>query len=256
MLIESTFISIIIQFITAIIDIYGIYIPVNDDYSILQELLHVELGVQTIELIFYIWLLFSINSIKNITLYRYADWFITTPVMLITLMAYLSIEPSKPIKLADFINDNSHDIIYVVLLNAVMLLMGFLSELFPIHRILFVTLGFVPFIMYFYRIYTNYLQEESLCCKAGSVCPETKSQCKYPDVHPIFTRKNIFWYFLIIWGLYGIIAFFPYIIKNIGLNILDLFSKNAFGIMLVYILSYHATESPIQKILNYFKKSD
>jgi bacteriorhodopsin len=231
MLIESTFISIIIQFLTAIIDIYGIYLPVDDNFNILRELLQVELGVQTIELIFYIWLVFSIHSIKNITLYRYADWFITTPIMLITLMAYLSIEPSKPTKLADFINNNSNDIIYVVLLNAAMLLFGFLSELFPVHRILFVTAGFIPFIMYFYRIYKNYLQEE------------------HPDVHPIFTRKNIFWYFVIVWSLYGIIAFFPYVIKNVGLNILDLFSKNAFGIMLVYILSYHVADSPIKKII-------
>lgn len=237
MIIESTFFSIIIQFVTALIDIYGINLPINDNYSILKELLQVELGVQTIELIFYIWLVFSIHSIKNITLYRYADWFITTPFMLITLMAFISIDlptnSTKPMKLMDFFQDNIEDIFYVVILNAVMLLMGFLSELFPVHRILFVGIGFIPFAMYFYRIYKNFLQKDK------------------PDVHPFFTRKSIFWYYLVVWSLYGIIAFFPYVIKNVGLNILDLFSKNVFGIMLVYIVSHHAIDNPLNKIKSY-----
>jgi len=226
MLIESTFISIIIQLITAIIDIYGLSLPVEDNYSILKEILQIELGVQTIELIFYIWLVFSIHSIKNITLFRYADWFITTPVMLITLMAYLTIKPDRPTKLIDFFSEHKTNIIYVVLLNIAMLGFGFLSEIIPAHKILFVIIGFIPFAMYFYKIYKDYLQTDN------------------KDIHPVFTRSRLFWYFVIVWSLYGVVAFLPYVQKNIGFNILDLFSKNAFGIMLVYIISHHVKERP------------
>ncbi len=226
MLIESTFISIIIQMVTAVIDIYGLTLPVEDNYYILKEILQIELGVQTIELIFYIWLVFSIHSIKNITLFRYADWFITTPVMLITLMAYLTIKPDRPTKLIDFFSEHKTNIIYVVLLNITMLGFGFLSELIPAHKILFVIIGFIPFAMYFYKIYKDYLQTDN------------------KDIHPIFTRSRLFWYFVIVWSLYGVVAFLPYVQKNIGFNILDLFSKNAFGIMLVYIISHHVKEVP------------
>lgn len=228
MLIESTIFSIIFQIITGVIDIYGINLPVSDNYKILQELLQVELGVQIIELIFYIWLIYYINSLKNITVYRYADWFITTPVMLITLMAYLTIKPEMPSSLSDFFKNHKDNIIYVVLLNAAMLLFGLLGELIPVHKILFVGAGFIPFIMYFYKIYKDYL------------VPNQHDD----EIHPVFTKKRLFYYFLIVWSLYGIVAFMPYITKNVGLNILDLFSKNAFGIMLVYIISHHTTDGP------------
>jgi bacteriorhodopsin len=221
MILPTALASIVIQFLTGLIDIYGITIPVDDNFQILKDILKVELGVQTIELIFYVWLVFSINSIKNITLYRYADWLITTPIMLITLMAYLDIEPHRTVHLSEFLKTNVTNILLVCGLNALMLLFGFLSELFPFYQLSLVGAGFIPFILYFDLIYKKYLQKEK------------------EDVHPIFTRNKIFWYFIVIWSLYGIFAFFPYVAKNTLLNILDLFSKNGFGIMLVIILFYH-----------------
>lgn len=221
MILQTALASIIIQFLTGLVDIYGIKLNVNDNFNILKDILKVELGVQTIELLFYIWLVFSIHSIKNITLYRYADWFITTPVMLITLMAYLDIDVDKSISLWEFLQTHRTNIFLVVALNALMLLFGFFSELYPMHQLILVGLGCIPFIMYFYLIYKTYLQKDK------------------PDVHPVFTRQNIFWYFAIIWSLYGIFALLPYVLKNTLCNILDLFSKNGFGIMLVYILWHH-----------------
>lgn len=223
MIYESTLFSIIVQFITSIVDVYGISLPVDDNYSILKEILQVELGVQIVELIFYIWLITSFHSIQNITKYRYADWFITTPVMLITLMAYLQIDSKRPESLESFLVNNKSNIIAVSLLNAAMLLFGFMAEIYPIHQLFFVGIGCIPFIAYFYLIYKEYLKKEK------------------PDVHPVFTRNRIFWYFVIVWSLYAVAAVLSYVPKNTMLNILDLFSKNAFGIMLVYILSYHTT---------------
>jgi bacteriorhodopsin len=45
-----------------------------------------------------------------------------------------------------------------------------------------------------------------------------------------------FWYFSGIWGLYGIASVLSYKYKNIFYNILDLFSKNFFGIFLAVVL--------------------
>lgn len=221
MIYESALVSILLQFATAAIDIYGLQLPVGDNYTILKEILQLELGVQVIELVFYIWLVFSLHSIRNITLFRYADWFITTPVMLITLMAYLSMDAEKHVPFRDFLANNKSSVLWVTVLNALMLLFGFLSEWFPLQQIPLVLAGCVPFAMYFYHIWKEYLQKPKR------------------DVHPVFTRSRIFWYFVVVWSLYGVAAMFPYVLKNTFLNILDLFSKNAFGIMLVYIISHH-----------------
>lgn len=221
MIYETALISIVIQAITAVIDIYGLQIPVGDNFTILKEILKVELVVQVIELIFYIWLVLSIHSIRNITIFRYADWAVTTPLMLITLMAYLSIDEDKYLSFRGFLKQHKSSIVLVVVLNALMLGFGFLSELFPAHQLSLVLLGCIPFIGYFYHIWKDYLKREK------------------PEVHPVFTRDRLFWYFAVIWSLYGVAAFFPYVIKNTAFNLLDLFSKNAFGIMLVYIISHH-----------------
>jgi bacteriorhodopsin len=236
MILQTAFFSIFIQAITSLIDVYGLTLPVDDNYIILKEILQIELGVQLIELIFYIWLVFSIHTIKNITKYRYADWFITTPIMLITLMAYLEIEPNHTMKFSTFLQEHKQNILLVVGLNILMLLFGYLSEVYPKDQIFYVILGFFPFVAYFYLIYKEYLQKEK------------------SNIHPIFTRQRIFWYFVIVWSFYGIAAFFPYVLKNTFLNILDLFSKNAFGIMLVYIISHHTTSSPFESILSQLKQ--
>ena len=46
--------------------------------------------------------------------------------------------------------------------------------------------------------------------------------------------KLLFWYFFITWSMYGISALFSYVPKNISYNVLDLFSKNFFGLFLSY----------------------
>jgi len=41
---------------------------------------------------------------------------------------------------------------------------------------------------------------------------------------------------LFFWSLYGIVGLLPYYIKNTIYNILDLFSKNFFGLLLSYLI--------------------
>ena len=224
MLVISTIISIIIQIITAGIDVWGLTIPLPENYKVYHDLLKIELGVQTVELIFYIWLVTKIKSLSNITIYRYVDWFITTPTMLFTLIVFLQHNGEK-LTLTDFIKNHKHNIIIILGLNVLMLVFGLLVELGILGVTTSVTLGFIPFAYYFWYIYKEYV-----------VLPQPTASTT------IISRKTknlLFFYFLIFWSLYGICAYFPYKQKNTGYNILDLFAKNGFGIVIVYLIWYH-----------------
>ena len=211
MLYESAYISIIIQIIVGIIDFFGLQINIPKDKELFKDLLKVELGVQTVEFIFYLWMIYNLNRIKNITPYRYFDWLITTPIMLITLSAYLDDKNYKNLK--EYIYENKEYVIKIVGLNMLMLILGLIGELNPNYYNTFITLGFIPFIIYFRMIYTKYI---------------TKNISK--------DKIGLFLFFTIVWTLYGIVAFLPYELKNTSYNILDLFAKNLFGLFLVYIL--------------------
>ena len=212
MLYQSAYISLFIQFIIGIIDYLGLNIDIPKDKIIYKDLLKVELFVQIIEFIFYIWMVLNFNNIENITPHRYYDWFITTPVMLLALMAYL--DSNTYLNLKDFIKTNSNDIIKIISLNCIMLIFGLVGELNYIDYNTAIILGFIPFIYYYYLIYKKYIHQKKLT----------------------LDKKGLFYFFIIIWSLYGIVAYLPYEEKNISYNILDIFSKNLFGLLLVYII--------------------
>ena len=60
----SAYISLIIQFITGVISLYGIFIPLPFKDRILREILILETIVQVIEFIFYVWLVVSFYKIN------------------------------------------------------------------------------------------------------------------------------------------------------------------------------------------------
>jgi len=210
-------ISVIVQIITMIIELGTLFVDVPNTYSLIRQLLILEVSVQIIEGLFYVWLVYNFTQVVNVTPKRYIDWVITTPTMLITLILYLiylkSKEENKTKELEFFslINENSRVIIQVVLLNWLMLLFGYLGESKVIPVLLGVILGFIPFLIYYFLIYENFVSENE-------------------------TGKKMFWYFFIFWSLYGVVAVLPYYTKNAFYNILDLFAKNFFGIFLSYII--------------------
>ena len=212
MLIISTYISIYIQIITSIINLLGLNINIDNNKKIFKDLLNVELFIQNIELVFYIWMANNLNIIQNITPYRYLDWIITTPSMLITLMAFLDKDNNNN-NLYNYIQKNKYFIIKIIVLNLFMLLFGLAGELKYLDYDSAIILGFIPFIYYFKLIHDKYITEK------------TSSE-----------NVNTYWFYFIIWSLYGIVAFLSYEYKNSSYNILDLFSKNFFSIFLVYLL--------------------
>jgi len=209
--------SVIIQVITGIIEISSLFIKVPLKFSFLKQIMLLEIFVQFIEGSFYLYWLYNFKNILNITPKRYFDWIITTPTMLISLIFYLIFlehknnNTSNKLNFFKLFNKEFNTIITVVLLNFAMLLFGYLGETSAIPLLLGVSLGFIPFLIYYYIIYKKY----ALLSNDGN---------------------KIFFYFFIFWSLYGIVAVLPYKIKNTCYNILDLFSKNFFGLFLTYLL--------------------
>ena len=212
MIYYTAYLSLLIQLLVGIIDFVGLQIKVPSDKTLFRELLMMEFSVQIVEMIFYVWLVLNFANIENITSYRYYDWIFTTPVMLITLMAFL--DKDKYTGIVDYIKKNKSDVIQVIGANMVMLLFGLMGELGYIEYQQAIILGFVPFLYYYNLIYQKYIK----------------------DKEPTTERKGLFWFFFVIWTLYGVAALMPYEIKNTSYNILDLFAKNLTGLFLVYTL--------------------
>jgi len=210
-------VSFIIQIITTIIDTIALSIPTPPVLYDIKALLWIEYIVNFIEGTFYFWMISNFNNIKNITLFRYYDWVITTPTMLFTYSMYLliteKIEKNKQHTLLDLINNEKYTLIIIILLNCLMLFFGYIGELGILSATYSTFLGFIPFVLMFYIIYENY--------------------AKYTSI-----GLTTFIYFVSVWGLYGVAALMNYEIKNIMYNILDLFAKNFFALFLAYILIF------------------
>ena len=213
----SVYLSLLVQVFVGIFDFYVVRMNVPNKLLILQQVLLMELIVQIVEGIFYVWLALNIASVANITPHRYYDWYLTTPTMLVSLCVYLiylrNEEANIEIKesLFDIIYNNLNTLIPIIFLNFVMLTSGYLTEIKKVSQMSGVLFGFIPFLIYFYLIYENYAKFS-------------------------LYGSQIFYYFFIIWFMYGIAALMNYKTKNIMYNILDLFAKNFFGLYLGFMI--------------------
>ena len=201
----------VIQVITGIIQLYPLFKQIPDEYKILQQTLGLETVVQFIEAAFYTWLAYGIYKMKDVTSTRYFDWMITTPIMLLSTSIYLEYLKNKDLKLTEFLEDNKNTIIKIVISNWLMLLFGFLGETKHISHIVSIPVGFMFFGYSFYKIYENFA--------IGTI-----------------EGMNLFMILTVIWSLYGVVSPLSTNIKNLFYNILDIFSKNFYGLFLTYKL--------------------
>jgi len=132
----------------------------------------------------------------------------------------------KQIDIFSILRENSAVIIIIVVLNALMLLFGYLGEINVIPVIWGILIGFIPFIIYYYLIYNNFVKSDT---NTDTNITNTQSNINT-------TILKLFLYFVFFWSLYGLIGFLPYYVKNTLYNIIDLFSKNFFGILLSYLI--------------------
>lgn len=220
----TVYASLIIQILTGVSNVWILQYNTPKEVNILRELVYSELIVQIVEIIFYIWLTYNFFNIDNITPNRYYDWMFTTPTMLITLISYFIFLKYKQnsmdtttLKFLDILQNEYLPILIICILNAIMLIIGYLGEIKKLTINMSVLLGTIAFIMYFYILYKYY-------------------------VRGVKEAHTIFIIFLSIWSLYGVAALLPYDWKNISLNILDLFAKNFFGVFLTVVLYQYAVK--------------
>ncbi len=137
---------------------------------------------------------------KEINETRYTDWAITTPIMLLVLVLAL-LYNSKRGRL------NFFTFLLILFLNYGMLIFGYLGEQKVLDRNQANMIGFVFFIALYYFIYRIFL-------------------------HNNYNFDNMILYlaFFVLWAMYGVLYFYDEVTKNIGFNVLDLFSKCFVGI--------------------------
>lgn len=215
-ILQSAYISIVIQFIIGFIGIHGVFVPLLPKDAILNDIMLLEVIVQFIELTFYIWLIYYLSQMSfEVTYTRYFDWFISTPLMLLTtvfFMEYINVEKyGKIITIIDILQKDFLPLLKIIAGNFIMLLFGFLAEIRYLPRILGFVLGTIGFLYSFYTIYIEFVGIE-------------------------YWNNVLFYFMFIIWGLYGVAFLFPYVIKNVSYNYLDIFSKNFYGLFLYYII--------------------
>ena len=107
----------------------------------------------------------------------------------------------------EFVSNNKKNITNMFLFNTLMLVSGFLGETGLMLKSMTIPIGFVFLFLSFNIMYKNYVGKADI-------------------------NKRIFLLMTIVWSLYGVAAMFPTIIKNLSYNILDVISKNFYGLYL------------------------
>jgi len=137
---------------------------------------------------------------KSITLQRYTDWMITTPIMLLVLCLAFVYNNKQSLNFFTFL--------IILLLNYAMLISGFAGETGIIQNTnLTQFMGFFFFAILFGFLYVKFLSKKNN-----------------------FDNKIIYYSFLILWAFYGIFYNMDHEFRNIGYNVLDLLAKCFVGI--------------------------
>jgi len=212
---NTFYLSLIVQIITGIVTLGGLFYKLPKQDKILMDILALETIVQIVEGFFYVYIIMSLRHLRNntVTQRRYLDWIITTPMMLLSTIMYMEYEKQKQVNkivnAKEFISNNKKNITNMFLFNILMLISGFLGETRIVNKSVTIPIGFIFMFLSFNVIYQNYV---------GNV-----------DIN-----KKIFMFLTIVWGLYGVAAMCPVIIKNISYNMLDIISKNFYGLFLFF----------------------
>jgi hypothetical protein len=235
--------SLFVQFSALVISVLGLGVPVAPENLILRSVLGMEAVVQMVEMAFYTWfgVFFRDAAAKmDIARYRYLDWFVTTPVMLLSTMMFFRFKAGEKLTgdeggeeagaaeqpglaglwgrarrmaghVTGFVRKNALPVAGVLGANAVMLACGFLGEIGRMGKAASQGLGFAAFAASFYWLHKYFA--------AGS-----------SDNYKIFLPM------LFIWSLYGVAARFGNTVKNTSFNLLDMVSKNFYSVFIAWYI--------------------
>lgn len=148
---------------------------------------------------------------ENLVIYRYLDWFFTTPILLIDFSLINNILTLR-------------NALKFTFLNTLMLSAGFLGEMGILGIQSSTILGFIPFVLLFGKMKKEIDEQKE------KENPEKESS--------IITKDSFFYVFVGLWSLYGLNHMVSNKnIKNFSYNILDILTKGAFGLF-IYKLSF------------------
>ena len=138
----------------------------------------------------------------NMTKTRYIDWAITTPLMLLVLCLVLGLETNIPTKLSTYS--------IIVALNFSMLYTGYAGEIGLLNRWTACLAGFIPFFIMFAIIYMVFIKNNKNKNKGFNT--------------------GLYWFYVVVWTMYGVVFMWSEEYKNIAMNVLDCISKCFVGI--------------------------
>lgn len=217
----SAYYSLAVQFIIAVVCLFGTFIKLDSQDKILHEVLVLETIVQFVEFSFYIWLVYNFSNIKtDISVVRYYDWFFTTPTMLFSLVCFMIYFDRKSnnistrdLSLESIYNEHDNIINKILASNALMLILGYLGELDIISKLSGFLVGTLLLCYAFYAIYTTFVQEQTV-------------------------NQALFWFNFILWSGYGIAYLLSHENKNNLYNVLDVFAKNINGLFVLSVIVF------------------
>lgn len=217
LLLLTTKISVVVQIITGLLGIQGIFYTLPEQHKVVVDLLKIETGVQLVELVFYLFFLRFFQP-ATMAIYRYYDWILTTPTMLFTTMAFFRYKEIneantklQPITIRSFLQENKKWISLVFFFNLMMLFCGYAGEIGWMNRLTATFVGFIFFGLSFYIIYSQFA------------------------VKSLYSQR-LYTFLLIVWSIYGIAYLLPSDWKNISYNGLDIVAKNFFGLYLYFLV--------------------
>ena len=196
----------------------ALFVTIPDEYEILRDIAILETVSQIIEFVWYALVVFHFRTIRTWT--RYLDWYLSTPTMLISTIAFFVMVRRRREdtaadeygRLGDLVSPSNFGwTMTILLLNQMMLTCGLLVETCVIPQVVGLSTGFALFIGEFMIIYGAFA---------------------------IYARQTgliLFMFVFIVWGFYGIAATFPNTSKNVAYNMLDIVSKNFYG---AFIFAY------------------
>ena len=213
---KTIYISLIAQFVTTAISLHGLFYDLEPEDEIMKDILVLEAIVQFIEAFFYMWVILALKDLKIMTPRRYIDWFITTPTMLVSTIIFMEYRKNKEqglekVEFWSFLKNHECNIFKLVTFNFMMLLFGYLGEVGLMNKPLSVFMGSIFFILSFYLIYDNY--------------------AKHTEI-----GKNLFIFLVSVWSLYAVAAMLGVSAKNTMYNLLDIVSKNFYGLFIYYYI--------------------
>jgi hypothetical protein len=135
---------------------------------------------------------------QDITVLRYRGWVLSTPLMIVGFLLFLSSTTKVPLTLTTAIT--------CILLDWLMIFLGYLGEVSIINRNIGLVTGFIPLIFIFGIMYEIFLKNKF-----------------------IFINYVMFIFFILFWSLYGLGYVLELVARNYLYNWLDLLSKSGFG---------------------------